>query len=160
MLNELNLESLVTWINILKTIQYKTTTSAVNINKEKYLKPWHKRTRGSHKFYQTRADHPALSNSFFPKTLLAWNNLPSGLTLATSLEAFKKELVGLNQLQPFSRYCTSNSCWVILGGLKPKVVWFPKYSFHCELATFFILIEGMNLPFQFSPFGPFLCEIL
>lgn len=75
-------------------MMYKINSKLVAINKNKYLQQSDKRTRGAHKFYQPRANHPALYNSFFPRTVKEWNELPPHIVYAPTLENFKAGLDG------------------------------------------------------------------
>ena len=56
------------------------------------------RTRGRNRLYQDHSQHPALHNSFFPRTIREWNKLPAGLTGAPSLESFKANLGSTSSL--------------------------------------------------------------
>ena len=93
MMKELNWESLQHRRTEKRLIMfYKIDKQMVDIKKETYLQKGDSRTRGAHKFHQARSQHPALTNSFFIKTVKEWNNLPSSLTAVPSLEAFSAGL--------------------------------------------------------------------
>ena len=62
---------------------YALSTSTVNQGEK--TDP---RTRGPQRFFQERADHPALVNSFFPRTLREWDQFPQGHTRTPPPEAF------------------------------------------------------------------------
>ena len=57
-----------------------------------FIKKSDSRTRGGDKLYQDHSNHPALHDSFFPRTIRDWNKLPSSLTGAPSLDLFKNGL--------------------------------------------------------------------
>ena len=56
------------------------------------------RTRNRNRLYQDHSQHPALHNSFFPRTIREWNKLPAGLTGAPSVESFKANLGSTSSL--------------------------------------------------------------
>ena len=60
-----------------------------------FLRKSDSRTRGRDRLYQHHSNHPALHNSFFPRTTRDWNSLPTSLTGAPSLDLFKA-LLGTN----------------------------------------------------------------
>ena len=60
-----------------------------------FLRSSDSRTRGRDRLYQHHSNHPALHNSFFPRTTRDWNSLPTSLTGAPSLDLFKA-LLGTN----------------------------------------------------------------
>ena len=57
-----------------------------------FLKRSDSRTRGRDRLKQDHSKHPALFNSFFPRTIREWNKLPTSLSGAPSLEFFKANL--------------------------------------------------------------------
>jgi ribosomal protein L22 len=76
---------------------HKINNGLVGIDKGQYLKHSDPRTRGAQRFYQHRADHVVLANSFFPRTLREWNSLPVHITANIKTETFR---VGLGSLGP------------------------------------------------------------
>jgi hypothetical protein len=76
---------------------HKINNGLVGIDKGQYLKHSDPRTRGAQRFYQHRADHVVLANSFFPRTLREWNSLPVHTIANTKTETFR---VGLGSLGP------------------------------------------------------------
>ena len=48
-----------------------------------------RRTRGSRGFFQERINSDVYYNSFFPRTIREWNNLPGNVTATASLEEFQ-----------------------------------------------------------------------
>ena len=74
---------------------YRIQHSSVNIPKEKYLHSSDSRTRGQHRFFQERIQDDSYKNSFFPRTVRDWNQLPARVVSATSLEEFRSLLWGM-----------------------------------------------------------------
>eukprot|EP00745_Piridium_sociabile_P022911 TRINITY_DN35723_c0_g1_i5.p1 TRINITY_DN35723_c0_g1~~TRINITY_DN35723_c0_g1_i5.p1 ORF type:complete len:100 (-),score=24.70 TRINITY_DN35723_c0_g1_i5:154-408(-) len=73
-------------------MMYKINNSMVDIDKTSLFHQGDQRTRGSQRLYQERVTHPALFNSFIPRTLRQWNSLPPWLTAAPSLEFFQRAI--------------------------------------------------------------------
>ena len=75
------------------TFFYKIHSGTVYLDKDKYLTPAPnlQRTRASHDLQYTRyfAYSDALKNSFFPRTIPLWNNLPSSVVSSKTIEEFK-----------------------------------------------------------------------
>lgn len=71
---------------------YKIDHQLVDVKKEQFLRSGDSRTRGGHKFYQERITSEVFRNSFFPRTVVDWNKLPSTVTAAESLDAFRASL--------------------------------------------------------------------
>ena len=71
---------------------YKMQNKLVDVQLSQYCKPSDPRTRGVNRLHTERADHPALHNSFFPRTLRAWNKLPTSTSSAPSLEVFRTRI--------------------------------------------------------------------
>ena len=71
------------------TFFYKIHSGTVSLDKDKYLTPAPnlQRTRASHDLQYTR--YFALKNSFFPRTILLWNSLPSSVVSSKTTEEFK-----------------------------------------------------------------------
>ena len=65
-----------------------------------FIKQSDPRTRGGANLYQDHSNHPALHNSFFPRTIRDWNKIPSSLTGAPSLDLFQAGLGKLSCLGP------------------------------------------------------------
>ena len=72
---------------------YKIHSGTLSLDKDKYLTPAPniRSTRASHEFQYTRylAYREALKNSFFPRTIPAWNSLPSSVVPSKTPEEFK-----------------------------------------------------------------------
>ena len=83
---------------------YRIQHGLVDIPKEKYLHSRDSRTRGQHRFFQERIYDDNYKNSFFPRTVRDWNQLPARVVLATSLEEFRSLLRGRSTS---SNYCRS-----------------------------------------------------
>ena len=70
---------------------YKIRNNLVAINEDDYL------TRGSgrrkHQYHQLRADKDYTRFSFFPRTVVQWNQLPVDTCLAESLDSFKTQVL-------------------------------------------------------------------
>ena len=75
------------------TFFYKIHSGTVSLDKDKYLTPSPnlQRTRASHDSQYTRyfAYSDALENSFFPRYIALWNNLPSSMVSSKTIEEFK-----------------------------------------------------------------------
>jgi hypothetical protein len=56
------------------------------------LRPGDSRTRGQHRFFQERSNYDTLRNSFFQRTVRAWNHLPYISVGASSIEKFRANL--------------------------------------------------------------------
>ena len=71
------------------TLMYKLQNSLLDIDPEPILKPGDSRTRGRSRLQQTAATSTAFNNSFYPRTIRQYNQLPVFVINATSLEEFK-----------------------------------------------------------------------
>ena len=71
---------------------FRIANSLVDIEPDNFLRTSDSRTRGARTFYQKHTNHPALHNSFFPRTIREWNRLPSSLTETHSIENFSQGL--------------------------------------------------------------------
>ena len=69
-----------------------------DFNNTYFLKKSDSRTRGRDRLYQHHSNHPALHNTFFPRTTREWNQLPTSLTGAPSLDSFKANLGNFTSL--------------------------------------------------------------
>ena len=74
------------------TLLYKLQNSLLDIDPEPTLKPGDSRTRDRSRLQQLAATSTAFNNSFYPRTIRQWNQLPVLVTDATSLEGFKTAL--------------------------------------------------------------------
>ena len=78
------------------TFFYKIHSGTVSVDKDKYLTPAPnlRRTRASHESQYTRyfAYSDALKNSFFPRTIPMWNNVPSSVVSSKTIEEFKTQI--------------------------------------------------------------------
>ena len=72
---------------------YKIQNGEVGIDPREYLKQSDSRTRGN-RFQPDQNKHNAVFYSFFPRTISDWNSLPTSVTSASSLEAFRRGLSG------------------------------------------------------------------
>ena len=70
---------------------YKILHGLVEVSTD-YFRRSDSRTRGQKRFFQERVCNEAYSKSFFPRTIREWNQLPSHITSAETLEAFKTGL--------------------------------------------------------------------
>ena len=121
------------------TILYKIRNHLVAINENSYLQRG--TGRREYQYRQLRADKDYTRFSFFPRTVIQWNQLPSQICLAESLDSFKTHVSKikhsrLNKTKTFLlSLCLSPS-------LLPSVFPIPYYS----NSSFSILL----LPFSFS----------
>ncbi len=82
-------------INRLK-IFYKIKNGEIDVDITQYLSPGDSRTRGKHKYHQQTCNKDTFKFSFFPRTAIQWNTLPTALTSAESTEEFSKRLEDCN----------------------------------------------------------------
>ena len=80
--------------NIRLAFLQKINNNLVDLDINNYVKKGDSRTRGSQRFHQGRASHPALFHSFFPRTVREWNKLPTDISSITSPEAFVERIGG------------------------------------------------------------------
>ena len=73
-------------------ILHKINNGLLGINKQQNLQQSDPRTRGPLRFLQERADQPTVRNSFFPRTIWEWNQLPQWHTRTPPPEAFMDSL--------------------------------------------------------------------
>ena len=71
---------------------FKIQHGEVDIDKDQYLIPNDNRTRGKDRFFQERTKHDSYGQSFFPRTIRDWNQLPTQTTSATTVEGFRAAL--------------------------------------------------------------------
>ena len=71
---------------------YKMHHGLVDVDTSSYLPQGDRRTRGSRGFFQDRINSEVYYNSFFPRTIQEWNNLPGDVTAGASLEEFRASL--------------------------------------------------------------------
>ena len=74
------------------SLLYKMHHGLVDVDTSSYLQQGDSRTRGRRGFFQERINNEVYFNSFFPRTIQEWNNLPGDITAATSLEEFRASL--------------------------------------------------------------------
>ena len=78
------------------TFFYKIHSGTVSLDKDKYLTPTPnlRQTQASHELQYTRqfAYSDALKNSFFPRTILVWNSLPSSMVSFKTIEELKASI--------------------------------------------------------------------
>lgn len=93
MLQDLHWEPLQTRrLKIRLVLLYKIEHALVAIPADMYLTPSDRRTRGSYTFRLPHTRIDAHRYSFFPRTILDWNNLPSVVASAPTLESFRTQL--------------------------------------------------------------------
>ena len=75
------------------SMMYRIVHNLVDIPVEPYLTPSTSMTRGhdSH-FHQIPTTNNTYQQSFFPRTILLWNQLPQTAVSLTTLEAFQNQL--------------------------------------------------------------------
>jgi hypothetical protein len=78
-------------------LMYKMVHGLVAINIGLYVTPVLRHTRHTHpySFIQIQPRLEAYRMSFFPRTIVEWNQLPSEVVTAPTIDAFKSHLVGL-----------------------------------------------------------------
>ena len=74
------------------SLLYKMHHGLVDVDTSSYLQQGDSRTRGRRGFFQERINNEVYFNSFFPRSIREWNNLPGDITAATSLEEFRASL--------------------------------------------------------------------
>ena len=91
LMEDLNWQSLQTRRRISRvTMFYKMVNGLVDINLQNYVVKASRQTRGHNQKYQTMRWKVAVwRNSFFPKTVTEWNELPASAVNCPSLESFK-----------------------------------------------------------------------
>ena len=89
MVKDIGWESLEDRCSIARlSLLYKMHHGLVDVDTSSYLQQGDSRTRGRRGFFQERINNEVYFNSFFPRTIREWNNLPGDITAATSLEEF------------------------------------------------------------------------
>ena len=73
------------------TMLYKINHGLVDVNTN-CLKRSDCRTRGQQRFFQERISCEAYANSFFPRTIGNWNQLPSSISSSVSINEFRAGL--------------------------------------------------------------------
>jgi hypothetical protein len=71
---------------------YKFKNGLIDIDRHKYIQSNDSRTRGKDRLYQERTSSEAFGNSFFPKTIRDWKQLPANTTPANTVEGFRSAL--------------------------------------------------------------------
>ncbi|CAC5392977.1 unnamed protein product [Mytilus coruscus] len=71
---------------------FKIQHGLIDIDRQQYLIPNDRRTRGIGRFSQERTKTDTYGQSFFPKTIRDWNQFPSKTTLADTIEGFRAAL--------------------------------------------------------------------
>ena len=74
------------------SLLYKIQHGLVDIESSRYMRPSDSRTRGQRGLFQERTNCDAHFNSFFPRTIRDWNELPRHITEASTLEEFRTSL--------------------------------------------------------------------
>ena len=88
------------------TILYKIRNHLVAIDENSYLQRG--TGRREYQYRQLRADKDYTRFSFFPRTVIQWNQLPSQICLAESLDSFKTQVSKIEH-SFFTSFCLSNS---------------------------------------------------
>ena len=71
---------------------FKIQHELIDIDRQQYLIPNDNRTTGKNRFYQGRSNTDTYGQSFFPKTIRDWNQLPTNTTSADTIEGFRAAL--------------------------------------------------------------------
>ena len=79
------------------SLLYKIQHGLVDIESSQYLRPSDSRTRGQRGLFQERINCVVYFNSFFPRTIRNWNELPRDITEISTLEEFRTSLAGLGK---------------------------------------------------------------
>ena len=74
------------------SLLYKIQHGLVDIESSRYMRPSDSRTRGQRGLFQEKTNCDAHFNSFFPRTIRDWNELPRHITEASTLEEFRTSL--------------------------------------------------------------------
>ena len=75
------------------SMMYRIEHHLVDIPVEPYLTPSTSMTRGhDSRFFQIRTSNTTYQQSFFPRTVILWNQLPQTAVSQTTLEAFQNQL--------------------------------------------------------------------
>ena len=75
------------------SMMYRIVHGLVDIPVQPYLTPSTSLTRGhDSRFYQIRTSNTTYQQSFFPRTIILWNQLPQTTVSQTTLEAFQNQL--------------------------------------------------------------------
>ena len=75
------------------SMMYRIVHHLVDIPVEPYLTPSTGMTRGhDSRFFQIRTSNTTYQQSFFPRTVILWNQLPQNAVSQTTLEAFQNQL--------------------------------------------------------------------
>ena len=78
------------------SIMYRIAHQQVDIPAERYLTPLDNRTRGHNaRFRQIPTSLTGYQQSFFPRTIVLWNQLPQEAVSQSTLEAFQIQLATL-----------------------------------------------------------------
>ena len=96
-----------------------------------YIKESDPRTRGS-RIHQEQDYHMAQRHTFFPSTTMDWNLLPTYITSAPSLEAFRSHLGSSTSLQPIvGNFCGPMTYY--LKAIQPSQC----HTFWCLVSLFY-----------------------
>ncbi|VDI06175.1 Hypothetical predicted protein [Mytilus galloprovincialis] len=116
---------------------YKTQHQMIAIDPAKYYASGDSRTRGNHKFRQTRVKREVYMyyHSFFPRTTREWNKLPESVVESGSLEDFGARVNTIPWTNHILNRQQENQC---------------IYTCSCNLAYFIVNIQ-IFLDFYFWP---------
>jgi hypothetical protein len=85
---------------------YKIHHQLIAIESANYYTAGGSRTRGNHRLRQINAKKDTYQHSFFPRSIREWNQVPSSVVDAGSLEDFKVRLNSIPWLSSRHRYTT------------------------------------------------------
>ena len=71
---------------------FKIQHDLIDIDRQQYLIPNDSWTRGENCFYQERSNTDTYGQSFFPKAIRDWNQLPTNTASADTIEGFRAAL--------------------------------------------------------------------
>jgi hypothetical protein len=71
---------------------YKIKNGLIDINSHQYIQSNDSRTIGKDHLYQERKSSEAFGNSFFPKIIRDWYQLPANTTSVNTVEGFRSVL--------------------------------------------------------------------
>ena len=109
---------------------FKIRHHLVATDEESYLKRG--TGRREHQYRQLRADKDYTRFSFFPRTVIQWNQLPSHICLTESLDNFKTQVAKIehSRLNEFKEYLLSLCLSPFFFLLSFSVLSLPTHLFH------------------------------
>ena len=115
-------------VKIRLLLLFKTQHNLVAIPAEAYLLPSDSRTRGQNTFRIPSTRKDVYRNSFFPRSIREWNNLPSAATTSSSVDEFRDTLGNLPALiltfswRKWNTNTSVNQCTMYHSWLDPSPV--------------------------------------